>query len=56
MKVLYVITKANWGDALWKPTVFQRSPLKQVTAFLHGELPFPNPFPAPRQFALTHLT
>ncbi len=55
MKILYVITKASWGDALWKPTVFQRSLLTQVAAFLHGELPFPDPLPAPLPFALSRL-
>ncbi len=44
-KILYVITKSNWGGALWKPSVFQRSLLTQVAAFLHGELPFPDPLP-----------
>jgi len=49
MKILYVITKSNWGGALWKPTVFQRSLLTQVAAFLLGELPFPDPLPRAAQ-------
>ena len=56
MRILYVITKANWGDAFWKPSVFQHSLLTQVAAFLHGKLPFPGPFPAPPQLASIHST
>jgi hypothetical protein len=41
LKILYVITKSNWGDALWKPSVFQRD----YPAFLHGKTRvFPTPF------------
>lgn len=55
MKILYVITKANWGGALWKPSVFQRSPLARVAAFLRGELPFPDPLPAPLNPAFAYV-
>lgn len=55
-KILYVITKSVWGGAsrglLWSAALLRnpRFPtLAPLAAFLHGELPFPDPLPAPPQ-------
>ena len=51
MKILYLITKSNFGEAESCPTRFFRNPrfltLPAVAVFLHGELPFPDPLPRP---------
>jgi hypothetical protein len=50
-KVLFLITKSNWDNATWKPTVFQRSLVTSLTAFLHGKQLVFRPLPPRRPFA-----
>lgn len=49
-KILFVITKATWGEALrsWRNFGNPRLPtLASLTAILYGELPFPDPLTRP---------
>ncbi len=42
-KILFVITKSNWGNALWKPTVFQRSLRSLPSSAGNSRSPTPSP-------------
>ena len=55
LKILYLITKSNFGGAERLQKALLRNPrfltLPAVTVFLHGELPFPDPLPRPAVLA-----